>query len=89
MSDKTSDSKIYGNSLDGVGCSVSNCKYHTKNNACTAPGIAVQSENALRKAETFCGTFAPRSDSTSSSPSGSSRISSGSPDDVEDLNALS
>jgi hypothetical protein len=59
-----SDSKIYNDKLNGVGCDVSNCKYHTKDDKCTAPGIQVESENAMRKAETFCGTFAPRGSST-------------------------
>jgi hypothetical protein len=44
----------------GVGCDVKSCKYHSKDNLCTANRINVASENAMRKAETFCATFTPR-----------------------------
>jgi hypothetical protein len=47
--------------LFGVGCDVVNCKYHGSDNCCHAQSIMVESPNALRKGETFCGTFAPRS----------------------------
>lgn len=46
--------------LPGVGCSVIGCKYHSTDNCCTAECIDVKNENAIKKAETFCGTFAPR-----------------------------
>ena len=47
--------------LNGVGCGVCACKYHTSENRCTAERINVQNENACRKAETFCSTFTPKS----------------------------
>ena len=47
--------------LCGVGCDVVNCKYHSTDNCCHADCIAVQSPSAMRKAETFCGTFTPKS----------------------------
>ena len=46
--------------LTGVGCDVVNCKYHGTDNYCHASSIMVESQNAMKKAETFCGTFAPR-----------------------------
>lgn len=45
----------------GVGCSVIGCKFHSSENRCTAESIDVKNENAVKKAETFCGTFTPRS----------------------------
>ncbi len=45
--------------LGGVCCHVESCAYHTRGNLCTAAQIDVKNENALTKAETFCGTFAP------------------------------
>lgn len=47
--------------LYGVGCDVNSCRYHGNDDCCHAQKILVESHNALRKAETFCGTFAPRS----------------------------
>ncbi len=44
-----------------VSCSVRDCKFHDTENFCTASNIKVQNENAQRKAETYCGTFIPRS----------------------------
>ncbi|MGM9522049.1 MAG: DUF1540 domain-containing protein [Oscillospiraceae bacterium] len=54
-----SDNKdcIGGDKLHGVGCDVVSCKYHGGDNYCHADSIVVESENAIRKAETFCGTF--------------------------------
>lgn len=49
-----------GDKLCGVGCDVVNCRYHGMDNCCHADCITVESQNALRKAETFCGTFEPR-----------------------------
>ncbi len=49
------------NCVQNVGCSVKDCKYHGMSNVCMAEHISVQSENAQRKAETFCNTFVPRS----------------------------
>lgn len=54
-----SDTRIYGESVKGVGCDVVNCKYHTNDNACGAKHIVVQNGTATRKAETFCSTFEP------------------------------
>ena len=56
-----SDTKIYRDHLPGVGCGVTSCKYHTTENNCCANRITVESEDAVRKAETFCSTFAPNS----------------------------
>lgn len=47
--------------IQGICCHVENCIYHTKGDACTAKSIDVKNENAMTKAETFCGTFAPAS----------------------------
>jgi hypothetical protein len=58
--DNMIDSKQSCPQNPGVYCGVISCKYHTKNNLCTAEKINVQSENAVRKAETFCSTFAPK-----------------------------
>ncbi len=46
--------------LYGVGCDVVSCKYHGCDNYCHANGINVESHNAIRKVETFCGTFEPK-----------------------------
>lgn len=59
-----SDTKIYGEKhLPGVGCDVTTCKFNgTRCGAgmtCCAEHINVRNESALRKAETFCGTFEP------------------------------
>ena len=43
--------------LCGVSCDVVNCMYHGTDNHCHAQKITVESTNAVRKAETFCGTF--------------------------------
>lgn len=50
-----------GDKLPGVGCGVVNCKFHGRDNCCHADSIVVESQSALRKAETFCGTFEARS----------------------------
>ena len=47
--------------VQGVGCSVTNCKYNdTQCKSCTAEHISVQNEKASTKAETYCSTFCPR-----------------------------
>lgn len=46
--------------LKGVGCDVVSCKYHGGDNCCHADKITVESHTAIRKAETFCGTFTPK-----------------------------
>jgi hypothetical protein len=53
------DNKDYenGEKLRGVGCDVVSCKYHGCDNCCHASSIVVESQNAIRKAETFCSTF--------------------------------
>lgn len=60
-----SDVKIYGERLRGVGCGVTGCKYNGchqgAGNTCCASHIHVQNESAVRKAETFCSTFEPKS----------------------------
>lgn len=50
-----------GDRLKGVGCDVVNCVYHGKDGHCHADSINVESHSAIRKAETFCGTFEARS----------------------------
>ena len=56
-----SESKMYGGSVEGVGCDVKNCKYHSgSRDCCTAAHIDVQNKSALNKAETYCGTFCPK-----------------------------
>ena len=47
--------------LQGVGCDVVNCKYHGTDGSCNAGAISVESHSAVRMAETFCGTFEPKS----------------------------
>ena len=47
--------------LKGVGCDVHNCKYNdTSCKACRAEHINVQNRSALKKGETFCDTFSPK-----------------------------
>lgn len=46
--------------LYGIDCDVTSCKFHGTDNSCHADSIAVESHNAMRAAETFCATFAPR-----------------------------
>ena len=55
------DGKKCNNKLCGVGCDVVNCKYHGADNYCHAESINVESSSAVRKAETFCGTFIAKS----------------------------
>lgn len=64
-----SDTKIYGmesshaekcsDCINGVGCGVVGCKFHTTDGNCCADHIVVQNGTATRKAETFCSTFEP------------------------------
>ena len=47
--------------VQGVGCSVTNCKYNdTQCKSCTAEHISVQTRTAMKKGETFCDTFSPK-----------------------------
>ena len=46
--------------IRGVGCDVVSCRYHGKDNCCCAGCIQVGSTNAIRKGETYCGTFEPK-----------------------------
>ena len=46
--------------ISDVSCGVKNCTHHTTDNRCSAERINVKSESAQRMAETFCGTFTPR-----------------------------
>ena len=47
--------------VSGVGCDVYNCKYNdTQCKCCTAEHIKVENKTAVKKAETFCGTFVPK-----------------------------
>ena len=56
MTKKANDGK---SCISGVRCQVENCSYHGAGNVCTAGKIDVRNEDALTKAETFCGTFTP------------------------------
>lgn len=60
-----SDTRIYGGKLPGVGCDATHCKYNGihcgAGASCCAAQITVRNENAMRKAETFCSTFEPKS----------------------------
>ena len=49
-----------GETIQGVGCDVANCKYNTADCHCTADKISVHSHNAVSKGETYCSTFCPR-----------------------------
>lgn len=55
------DSKCGCDCVKNVGCQVTNCKYHGLLNRCTAEQITVQNENAMKKGETYCATFVPKS----------------------------
>jgi len=55
-----SDCREYREKLRGVECGVESCRYHSSGDCCTAGCISVESRNAIRKGETFCGTFEPR-----------------------------
>jgi hypothetical protein len=46
--------------LYGVGCDVVSCKYHGHDNRCYADNIVIESPTAVKRAETYCGTFTPR-----------------------------
>ena len=50
--------------LYGVQCDAKHCKYHGHDNQCYSNSISVEAPNAVKKAETFCGTFAPRPESS-------------------------
>lgn len=52
--------KKHSDTIRGVGCDVTNCKYNTLDCKCTAANINVQNEKAHSKAETYCSTFCPR-----------------------------
>ena len=54
--------KMKEKALGDVACGVKNCIYHSTDNCCHAERITVRSENAVRMAETFCGTFHPRAE---------------------------
>lgn len=57
MSDSTNSCGSCGDRLPGVGCDVVSCKYHGTDGHCHAESIVVESHSAIRKGETFCGTF--------------------------------
>ena len=48
-------------SIPGVGCDVTVCKYHTTDDKCSAGHIRVENHSAQNKTETFCGTFDAKS----------------------------
>lgn len=53
------DKRASNGHFSGVYCQVENCRHHAAGDMCTADSIDVKNEQALTKAETFCGTFAP------------------------------
>jgi hypothetical protein len=57
------DVKKSADRLPGVGCDATHCRYNGTHcgagATCCAAQITVRSENAMRKAETFCSTFEP------------------------------
>ncbi len=46
------------NKTNTVNCTVGTCAYHGPGNQCNASGINVGTEYALDKTETFCSTYA-------------------------------
>ncbi len=62
--EKFTDSKAYPHgAVQGVGCNVAHCKYNDAAcKSCTADHISVQNKSAIKKGETFCDTFAPKSE---------------------------
>ena len=47
--------------LDGVGCDVAACRFNESDNRCSAQHINIESRSAMKKGETFCSTFSPKS----------------------------
>ncbi len=47
--------------LRGVGCDVEACRYNENACHCSADSINIESRSALKKGETFCSTFSPKS----------------------------
>ncbi|MBS6628613.1 MAG: DUF1540 domain-containing protein [Clostridiales bacterium] len=45
------------NEIKGICCEVKNCKYHDKDNCCTAGHITVGTQMATNTSETKCETF--------------------------------
>lgn len=45
--------------ISGVSCDAKNCKHHTQDDKCTASNIKVENNSAVKKSETWCGTFTP------------------------------
>ncbi len=43
--------------IQGICCEAKNCKYHNKNNCCTAGHITVGTKGAVTTTETKCETF--------------------------------
>ncbi|MBQ3211174.1 MAG: DUF1540 domain-containing protein [Oscillospiraceae bacterium] len=52
--------KKHHETIHGVACDVSGCKYNTIDYKCSANKISVQNERASTKGETYCSTFCPR-----------------------------
>lgn len=50
-----------GDTVQGVGCTVTSCAYNTDGKRCHAGHIQVQNCDAHCKDETFCGTYRERS----------------------------
>ncbi len=50
-------------SIREVNCEVTSCRYHGIDCKCHADSITVESPSAMRKGETFCGTFAHKNGS--------------------------
>jgi len=52
--------KRHNDTIHGVACDVSGCKYNTIDYKCSASKINVSNERASTKGETYCSTFCPR-----------------------------
>ena len=48
--------------VQNVGCTVTDCIYHSQQDRCCARGITVENKSAQSKAETFCSTFENRAE---------------------------
>ena len=49
------------NSLQGVNCEATKCRYHHPGGQCSAKSITVEAPDADNKSDTFCNSFTPNS----------------------------
>lgn len=59
----TNNTGSYDDTLPGVGCDVTSCKYNEEGYLCHAPNIMVESQavNCRTEIETFCSTYETKS----------------------------